>query len=109
MANHIKLMLEMDSPPIRDYEQLDRGAKYRTLVEDNRRKRNELIDWLRSNQLDQFVLGIGDATFANYLFLEATRNIESQLRAAPHIEDVSRVKKIEVDLLSINKEAMHNK
>ena len=109
LAKNIKLMVEMDAPSVAEYEHLERGAKHRYLVDDNRRKREELIDWLRSKQLDQFVIGVGEASFANYLFLETTRNIAGQLRSAPHVEQVSKTEDIPVALLSIEKASIGRK
>jgi hypothetical protein len=109
ITKHIKLMVEMDAPSVAEYEHLDRGAKYRYLTDSNRRKRDEFIDWLRSKQLDQFVLGIGESSFANYLFLETTRNIAGQLRSAPHVEHVSKTEDIPVELMSLEKVSIAKK
>jgi len=85
----VQVMVTLDRPKPESLAGCDRKEKFNILLENARRHRTELVQWIQEHDLCSEVARIGGPTSFNLLFVQCTPHAATQLAHAPGVVDVT--------------------
>ena len=85
----VQVMLTIDRPAPERLADCDRRQKFDILLENAKRKRTQLLEWIQAHDLTDEVARIGAPTSFNLLFVQCTPHAAAQLAHAPGVIDIA--------------------
>ncbi len=95
----VTVMLTLERPSPEDLVDYGRGDKYAALKSNASQIRNQLLEWIHQEGLDEEVARVGEPTVFNTLFVTSTELVAQELRRAPGVVEVRPAEEFHVDLL----------
>jgi hypothetical protein len=85
----VQVMVTIDRPEPESLAGCNRKEKFAILLENARRHRTQLVQWIQEQELADEVARIGAPTSFNLLFIQCTPHAAAQLAHAPGVVNVA--------------------
>ncbi|MEZ4737690.1 MAG: hypothetical protein R3E79_62235 [Caldilineaceae bacterium] len=85
----VQVVVTLDRPTPESLAGCNRKEKFNILLENARRHRTELVQWIQEHDLSSEVARIGAPTSFHLLFVQCTLHAATQLVNAPGVVDVA--------------------